>query len=450
MIVCLQKLLRTLVNSWYLFSLAAALYAYGQVWQPLTHLHSNDFKHIYLGTQAIWSGRDPYSAPSLLDVAKDFGLGNAALNPYVYLPFTGIALGFLKFFPFPTAALLWFFINHSFLLFSFIIWARLLAENTTSTFSRLGWFNILLLLASISHPLSRTLTAGQLNIVLLFCYVMSFWALRKHWEFLAGAIIGFASVFKLAPAVFALYFLLLRRVRALLAMALTSAVLLLLSIAIAGWRMHRDFLPVLAQMGYGKSTWQEYGATFWKDPWNQSLNSFFTHLMVEANRVTVSWFSGTQVSANIFTIVASAVLVALFSAAAWQYGGKYPRANHASEERVREALFLATLLLSLLLPSLLWDHYLVVLLLPVSWLIAVGIERNLVGIPWIALLCYMLTAMPVRLDAESFRHGLGVLLMSSKLYPTLIIFGLLLRVTYQLQKSCSQPSDQGEIARKDR
>jgi hypothetical protein len=432
----LSTFVRTLLNSPALLLAALAVYAYFQVWQPLTHLHSNDFKHIYLGTQAIWTHRDPYSAESLLDVAKDYGLGTAALNPYVYLPFTGIALGFLRFFSFPTAAHFWFVTNHMLLFASLILWARTLTPFTQPLIGSLGWLNVLALLAAISHPLSRTFTAGQLNIVLLLCYVVSFISLQRTRDLLAGAVLGFGAMFKLAPGLFALYLLLVQRWRALLAMVATCAALLLVSIAIAGWRMHLAFLPVLAQMGYGKSTWQHYGATFWKDPWNQSLNSLLTHLFVEANHVTVSWYSASQKLANLLTITGSLTMLLLFVFAAFHASRRTLARDPRASALATEGLFFMALLLSLLLPSLLWDHYLILLLLPVSWLVARGIELHFEGLVLGALICYLITAVPIRFDAEHFRHGWGVLLMSSKFYPTLALYLTLTGLVFRSQKPC--------------
>jgi hypothetical protein len=416
------------------------LYAYFQVVAPLAHLHCNDFKHIYLGMQAIWSHRDPYSAPSLLSVAQDYGLGHEALNPYVYLPFTGIALGFLRPFSFYEASRLWFWLNHILLLDALGLWSHVLELRSERRVSWRLLFNALLLAAAVSHPLSRTLTAGQLNIILLTCYIVSFWFLSRRRDVASGIVLGFAAMFKIAPAIFLLFFTFGRRWRALTAMVASMALLALLSVIIAGWRTHMDFLPVLAQMGYGKSTWQEYGATFWKDPWNQSLNSLFTHLFVEANRVTVSWWEGSQAEANALTwCVVALLLVAYF----WAGARLVHHSSHTHQDLSLPLLghfFQATLLLSLLIPSLLWDHYLVLLLLPFSWFALDAALRRRALTFAAVLVCYVVTAFPMRLDAEVFRHGLGVLGMSAKLYPTLLLYALAISKLASRKTACTEPS----------
>jgi len=419
-------------------SLIAVMLIYGvrQVAIPLMHLHSNDFKHLYAGIHAIWRGEDPYTAPSLLRVAAECGLGDAALNPYVYLPFTGLALGFLKFFSFHTAAHFWFFANHAMIFISGYLFARSLVE----TFPELrkpeslrAIVCLYLLTMAFSHPLSRNLTAGQLNCVLLLVYLLAFRALQVRRENLGGALLGFGALFKLSPAVFVLLFGLTRRRKALIAMVLSMVLLSLLSIAIAGIRMHLDFFPVLRQMGYGRSTWQEYGATFWKDPWNQSLNSLWTHLVVAGNGVTVAWWAGTQSVANLLTWCSSAVLLALYV-----WGGlrvarneqvfRSERSETAGGLSAREASFYqATVLLSLLLPSLMWDHYLVQTIFPFGWLLAHAWVHRRYAQLLILAVALVGTLMPWAYDAERFRTGWGVLLMSVKLYPILVVYVIAIR-----------------------
>lgn len=418
-------------------SVAAIAYAYLQVRQPFLHLHCNDFKHIYLGIQAVWSGRDPYSAPSLLALAQEHGLGNAALNPYVYLPFTALALGFLRPLSFPAAAMLWFALNHVLLWCALGAMAEVFARVFPGRLQRRDWFALLLGAASVSHPLTRTLTAGQLNLVLLFCYACGALLLWKGRESLAGALLGFAAMFKIAPVIFLLHWVLVRRWRALSAMILVMLSLAIVSLAIAGLRPHLDFLPVFRQMGYGRSTWQEYGATFWKDPWNQSLNALLTHLLVEANRVTRPWIESSQEVANFLTwLGAFAFLLAYFVVAQL---GRPMRLHNDEDLRARLAdltLYHAAVVLALLLPSLLWDHYLVQLILPCGWLLALGVHRGWRWLGAAACICYAITAVAWPFDSDTFRRGLGVALMSGKLYPTIAVYALLLWAARALQKSC--------------
>jgi hypothetical protein len=432
----LRRRLFDLSSSAACLAVLALVYAILQIVNPLSALHSNDFKHIYLGMQAIWEGRDPYGAPSLLAVARDHGLADAALNPYVYLPFTGLVLGFLKPLSFAAAAHVWFAVNQLMLMATLLVWAATLHDLTAQRFPRLLWLNLSLLGAAVSHPLTRTLTAGQLNLVLMLCYALAFRFLVRRRDRVAGAVLGFAAMFKIAPAFFLLHWVLVRRWRAMCAMLATIVALAVISVFVAGWRVHVDFLPVLAQMGYGRSTWQEYGATFWKDPWNQSLNALFTHLLVEANRVTLPWAGGSQALANAVTVLCSFGLLAAYAAVALRHVRRSVPTAPPHADVAAQALFHAALLLTLLLPSLMWDHYLVLLLLPATWLVAIALDRRWIMTLLLAVLLYVLTALPIRFDSEAFRSGAGVLLMSAKLFPTLALLAVLLWVAAHSQKAC--------------
>lgn len=378
-------------------------------------VHSNDFRHIYLGMKAILQGYEPYSPESLLNQASQASLGGEALNPYVYLPFTGLSLAFLYPLPFVAAQATWFVLNCLFL-------AIALALFLPQVFRSRGRLAIGLGLAVIflAHPVIRTMTAGQLNMVLLFTLALSYRLLIRRREAAAGVVLGYAAMFKLAPGAFLLYLLLTRRWRALAAMSITMVVLMVISLAICGWEMHADFIPMLRQMSYGHSTWSpdemakhgfRGGAEFWKDPANQSPNSLLTHLLVSENGVTTPWFDASQDEANAATWAITLAFLALFAIALHRCRRDEPGAG-----------FHATTILMLLVPSLMWDHYLVMLAMPTVWLAnRYWVERR-IWLLGITILFFVLICVPWPFAAREFREGWRVLLMTMKLYPTAGVF----------------------------
>jgi alpha-1,2-mannosyltransferase len=276
---------------------------------------------------------------------------------------------------------------------------------------------------ALSFPLYRTLTAGQLNLALLFFICLARRQMQRGRPRVAGAVLAFAALYKLMPGIYGLYFLLRRKWKAALTMAAMGLGLLALSTALAGARISLEFLQVLRQMGYGKSTWPEV-FSFWDDPPNQSLNSFFTHIFA-LNDHTTPWLAAGQKAANLVTIAAVGVLFLAYvltirprsSSASAPVSGFTPADDHA---------WCATLILGLLVPSLLWDHYLVMLILPVAVLLrsAVSLRRPVALI--VTLLCYLLICMPWHFDDPRWTAGPGILLMSIKLWPALLLFGLTL------------------------
>jgi len=402
-----------------LLILACGAYFWFQVWTAGHHLNSNDFKHIYLGMKALLDGTSPYSFNALHHQAALQGYHRISLNPYVYLPFTGQAMAFLAPFRLDAAVLVWFFLNHGFLGISLWILSGLWPR------WRLGALAVLVAAMAGNFALFRTLTAGQLNLALLFMICLSWKLQRDNRGVAAGALMAVAALYKLMPGIFLLYFLLHRRWRAAATMAATGFVLLGISTLLAGWRVTADFLPELRQMSYGKSTWPKV-FSFWDDPPNQSLNSFFTHVMAR-NDHTQPWVILSQGWANAATVFATALLFLVYVWAvllslrreAWLAGNPQRDAVSAAD-----CAWSATLILGLLIPSLMWDHYLVMLVLPVAILVKAAGQMHRVAAGIVVCICYGATAVPWNFESPAWRAGAGILLMSLKLWPTMLLFGL--------------------------
>jgi hypothetical protein len=98
------------------------------------------------------------------------------------------------------------------------------------------------LIAAICFPLHRTLLYGQYYILLLGMLVAACWAYRERRAAMAGAFIGLATLTKIFPAIFLIYFLRKRDGRALASAALTIAAGAAISVAVFGWPMHRFYL----------------------------------------------------------------------------------------------------------------------------------------------------------------------------------------------------------------
>jgi hypothetical protein len=101
------------------------------------------------------------------------------------------------------------------------------------------------LIAAICFPLHRNLLYGQYYILLLGMLVAACWAYREKRIGLAGFLIGLATLTKIFPGVFLIYFLRKRDSRALAAAAITLAVGAAISVAVFGWPMHRYYLQAV-------------------------------------------------------------------------------------------------------------------------------------------------------------------------------------------------------------
>jgi hypothetical protein len=390
---------------------SVAYYVYARGYVAYFYRHNNDFKHIYLGADLLASGQNPY-ADDVFSARRDFyGLGPT--NPYVYPPFTGLMLSPLTLLHFDAASSLWFFLNHFFLLASFVICFR--AFKMRQDLETIAFAAIIL---AISFPFHRTLTAGQLNCALLFLYSLIWLAYRREQLFNAGLIGAFAMLFRLTPSILLVFLACRKQWRILWYTLLGLTFLFLLSVALSGWSNNLAYLPVLRDMGYGRSTWAQYGMTFYADPFNQSFNSLFHHLVARNpyTRPLVLW--GPE-AANALTAVVSLILLVVVIANALGRRAILSRDEHSD----REALVFSTFIfLSLFIPSLYWDHNAVLLFFPMLLVYKRLREQPKLFLTFLFALSIAVISMPVRFDAPSFRLGAGILLMSVKLWATLLLF----------------------------
>lgn len=378
----------------------------------------NDYKHLYLGSRLLAEGRSPYDGDLMLRTAgyyagtEDGRFGT--ILPYVYPPFTGWVLRPLTALPFANSVVAFQLLNHLLVLGGLLLAARLALTR--------DWIVaacVALALGAFSHPLLRQNNAGQLNAALLGGFALLFLAERRRWPApAAGGIAAFLMLFKLSPGIFLLWYLLRREWRKAAWMAGFALLFTLMTILLYGYRTHLDFIPVVQDMGYGKSTWAERGHTFWRDRANVSPNATFHRFFVDREGSGISpWADLGPRAANAMTWAVSLLLLGGFAAATAL------RRNH----RALDASFALAVLTSLLLPSILWDHYLVQFLLPVILLagVAVGLGARLVPLALIGV-SVVLAAVPLPLGAPELSGGAGLLVQSAKLLPVLTCYGLAL------------------------
>ena len=79
--------------------------------------------------------------------------------------------------------------------------------------TRLPWRRIALVVA-LSYPMRVNLLYGQYYVLLLFLLTLACWLYLRQRRFLSGFVIGFAAALKVFPALYLLYFLRKRDLRA--------------------------------------------------------------------------------------------------------------------------------------------------------------------------------------------------------------------------------------------
>lgn len=376
-------------------------------------VHSNDFKHLYLGVEVLAAGGSPYDPALLFQAAHGHGI--RAINPYVYLPATGLMLRPMIWLGFEPAVRCWMIFNW------LLAWTCVLAGPAWMRLPRPAlarWVGALYLAGAL--PFMRQMTAGQMNVAVLGALIFSLGFFVRGRDFWGGVVLGLAGAFKIAPLFMGLPLLLMRRPRGVGGLIAGFAAVNLAALAWAGWDVHMDAIPVIRAMGYGTSTWAEFGNDFYRDPFNQSFNSIFHHLFAE-NPYTQPWIALGADWANRLTMAVSFAMLAAFAVFALLRARLYSARRPWSENHT--AQFHVATLLMLLLPSLMWDHYAVQTLGVMMWLAAgaggLGLARGAA-----LAVAFAVLAIPWVHHDQAYRAGAGILLMSLRLWGTLILLGL--------------------------
>jgi hypothetical protein len=199
----------------------------------------------------------------------------------------------------------------------------------------------------LSNPLRQQVNHGQFNLLLLFLLLAIWLAARSERVWLAGTLLAVATAVKLFPGFLFLYFL-LRRDWRIVAVGVTGvAVIGVGARFVFGWESYRTYLTeVLPQVNAYRGGWL-----------NASLIGFCTRLFDPAavsEQVEPLWRSSliAKMSGGVMCL---AVVVA------WRRN--VLRADTADK---RDRAFGLALVAMLLVSPITWDHYFLLLLLPLA------------------------------------------------------------------------------------
>ncbi len=385
-------------------------------------VHNNDFKHLWLGSRILAEGGDPYDVDTMMMAARQSGFDG--VNPYVYLPATGFMMWPVCSLSFETAWRVWFWGNF------ILAW---LCVAFGSHFLKLERRQVAQIAASsflvFALPFHRQMTAGQMNVIMLAGLILALGLLIRCRELSAGGVIGALAAFKIAPLFLIVALAGMKRTRAALSATVAFGVISFAALSMdEGVEAFKSSIPVISQMGYGRSTWSGFGMDYYRDPFNQSLNSLFHHLFTADGRDPNSprWIPFLNLGsfvANALTWIVSLLMLAGFASTVAQSRRRpYFRIGWGEAESL---LFLIGAALMLLLPSLMWDHYSVQAVIFILWIFGSRemIRRPLRWLPAIAMLA--LLSYPVFHLQSGGASGFGLVVISIRLWGTLLALVLL-------------------------
>ncbi len=225
---------------------------------------------------------------------------------------------------------------------------------------------IALVVLLTARPIISDIQHGNINLLVLFLIMAGLWVYAHNRPIAGGAILGVATVVKVTPGLFILYFLWKRQWRALIGCAAGIGIALALPALVLGfesnYQMHRAWfdamiLPFLSDSG-----------TRWAFHINQSITGVVTRLLTDRGGVKIG-DSEDYVRINLLSLdprtVAWIIRVLLLATLAWT--AYVCRTVTPTRRDWRLACEWAVVLIAMLLLSeRTWKHHYVTMVLPIA------------------------------------------------------------------------------------
>lgn len=337
---------------------------------PFIAVKGQDYIQDYLMARAIWNNDNPYRPIS--DLASRYGFANSEsvlINPSPHPPILALIVFPFSFFPFEVACSCWFILELACLWFSFYLLFKI------QNLKRAGVMaSVVSLLALTSAPVVTELLNGQWGLILLLIVTISYWCFLKKKEMMCGILIGAAICIKLFLLPFLLFFLSKKKWKVMGSFFFTAGILNLVTGIVC--KVH------LASYNYRQAVSQSF---------QMYRQSFFNFSIW-----TLGWriFEGTgfkstnlkdclpliyhpQWAHPFSLLVVLSVFVLLF----------LPTLRSISLEKTYNIY----IVLSLLCCPILWSHYLVLSLFPITMLMISFVQhKNTRGLEIICLITFLL------------------------------------------------------------
>jgi hypothetical protein len=308
-----------------------------------------DFFQEYASARSWFEGRPIYSdlhesAPRYLGVSLDKDHALVFVNAH---PPTSVLLALpLAQFRFPDAFLIWNLVSLAALAASLWIahWQLRIPFSAWS-------FAPVIALTLLCYPLEEHCRLGQLTLMILLLLTGAWAAERSGRPWLAGVLLGAATVIKLFPGFLLLYYAMRGRWKVVVAALVTITALTGLTITVLGIDSYRSYLfVVLPEIQWFRVGWE-----------NNSLWGFWSRLFDPA----LEHVRDRSITEPLFYSPALAVALSLVSSAAIAGILAWFVRRDATGQRC-DLTFALAVTAMLLISPICWAHYLLLLLVPLG------------------------------------------------------------------------------------
>lgn len=357
---------------------------------------SIDFGAYYAAATVLREGGDIYDRTATQTLAAR-RTDIKEVTTYIYPPFWALVMVPFSLLPYAYAKILWLLFNQMFLFAS--IYLMLAALDVKG----LAWV-VALFLTLNYNPVFLVLNLGQVDVFLLFLIALAFWLFRRGQKVWVGVLIALAVAIKITPALVGIYFMIKREYRVFVSMLVGLLVVVLVSTLFIGFHSHVVFIQKILPSLLKSSA--EI------NPNNQSISAFFARLLVGEEGRIVPWFRSEVLATTLTTCMSFLVLLITFVILFL----------HRSDAAVDLELSLV-LVTMLLVSRITWEAHLVWLLFPIMALLLRPFSYvEVIG----ACVAYAVVGLAYGYGDVRFGHGPFLLILSSKLYGVILLYGVLI------------------------
>lgn len=397
----------------FVFIAAMGVYFFfNAVWPLRTH-SLPDFISYYVGGALWWQGLDYYDPVALQHFNARAGLLSGVVPAFLYPPFAAVSFAPLALLPIADAKIVWLVMNLAFLVGGGLLLVSYLQSASRNAASPI-W---LALMIFASRPLRNSLGEGQVGPLVFFVLALAMWAWGKRYSAIGGLAVTLAAAIKIFPGLVLAYFLFKRNWRAMIPSVVAGIVVFAVSLLNGGVQAWFKFFTfVLPRISIGLPNFD-----------NQAPAGFLSRLDAtpELLRDYDLLNQQEQIGVRLATI---AIAIALIVLTAW-WMRKYDNPN-----KLQTSIELGALVaLMLLVVPLVWEHYLMWLIIPLFVILNALANRALTARAQVCLISAFVVSWLFLQYGPNFYAlpNWPVLLMSLGLYATVLIYSSLLYLLTQ-------------------